>query len=236
MQLLTATDDFLTKDFGDQLFDLINMNPPWTKYGIQFINKAINLLKPNGKLVCVMGTEQLAPQSLKNTKDKGTFWDLLQRGSFVRFESWRVDGIWGCKPPLFPGTDNHCWFIWVKGETLKPFIFNNKTKDEFVYYPTGHEFRPPEIGFLNLDIYDWENGVRNRNTPVITGNIRFRWTKGKVVDMTHKDGSATEFIGVVDPIKTKAFLEEYLGIMTIYHSKRVTTNIAMPPIRKDLLI
>ncbi len=235
MILNVNNENFLVQDFKEQRFDLINMNPPWVKHGIKFIDKAIKLLKPGGKLITIMGTEQLAPMRIEQAKDKGTFFDLLQRGSFERFESRRVDSTWGCKPGWFPGTDNHCWFIWTKGITNKPFLFSNKTGDDFMYQPTGNEFRPPELANLNLDIFDWQCGIQVKTTIFPSGNIRFKWTDGKVVYMTDEYGSATEFREFVDPIKLDVFLQKYLGLLTIYHSKRITTAVAIPPIKRDIL-
>ena len=78
------TEDFLTIDFKERKFDVIVKNPPWTKYGTKFITKAVSLLEPGGRLVCVMGLDQFSPLDYNEAHVDGTFWWLNQKGTFER--------------------------------------------------------------------------------------------------------------------------------------------------------
>ena len=158
----TGIESFLTMDFKGKKFDIIIMNPPWVDLGIQFIEKAVSLLKPGGKLVTIMGLNQFSPMLYKDAHINGTFRWLNNKGYFQRIETARHDGAWGTRKFFPTGNGAACWFIWenISNRGL-PTQMVNELGEEFIFNLTGAEWMVPEEPFEDIqDIVDWsKNGL-----------------------------------------------------------------------------
>lgn len=100
--------EFLARDFGDQRFDVIITNPPFS-LSCEFLEKCQSLLKPDGTLIFLQRINWL--------------------GSKKRVPWWAKVGFPDKTPVLVPrpkfnpnkkGTDSceYCWFAWDYGNRL----------------------------------------------------------------------------------------------------------------------
>ncbi len=256
LQLHFATENFLTQDFKDRRFDLIIMNPPWSTYGIQFIEKAVSLLRPGGKLITIMGLDQFSPMSYKNAHKKGTFWWLNQKGVFEHIETARHDGAWGTQK-FFPGGNGaSCWFIWRNERAHISTSFINKLKEEFIFNLTGIEWMIPEEPYEVIkDYVDWgPNGISfNRSPGMKDSHFSFLISESQggynnmhgIVSTDKKNGpSLRTFLKNVprehvDDNKVKSFLygdgEKYNDLMARYSAHTVTA-LRHYPVKPSLFL
>ncbi len=246
MTIYTITEDFLTMDFKGKKFDVIVMNPPWTNLGIKFIAKAVSLLEPRGRLVCIMGLDQLSPMNYKMAFDPGTFWWLNQKGNFIKIETSRHDGAYGTQKPFF-NNGSSCWFIWENKPNKGITIINNKLEEEFDFELTGDEWMIPEEPFDIIGNYvDWgPNALIFRSSDNIqTQNlVEFKITLDEFKDMSTTTSGARGCIRckipgtIVDINKVKKFLAEDKDSRKrtqALYSRHIVSRLRHYPLRNDL--
>jgi hypothetical protein len=238
--ILTANNNFLEQNFGDRKYDTIIMNPPWVKVGRLFIEKARNLLKPNGKLICIIGYNQFA----NTTGNPGTFNYLQNTGHFERIEVFKGTSQrdYFCKP-VGKGVGDWCWFIWTKLGAGKTTIVN-RLGEIFEYELKGNEYYVPQIP-NETDYFDWDNGVRSKDA---TAN-RISKSSGTyiVLRKLHKSliikyvpsGSFLKKKGVIyrniDISKTLEKLYKKIDLYTLYADSKSGDRLRCPPIKKELI-
>ncbi len=249
MQLLTATDDFLTKDFGLQRFDLIIQNPPFSKFGIKFIEKAVSLLKPGGKIICIMATDMFSPMPLNEIGQPGTFSWLNQRGSFERIEMYRA--ITSADIPkeriTFHDITSTCWFVWEKGKEEKETTITNSYNETFTYFLTGEETKIPMEPWNKIKNYvnwDSENSLyftqsKPDNKTVVSFRISLK--NGVKIKEKSEDGLWAS-LNVNEPgykLDKKKFID-FIGKdratrsrTRVLYSKKVVTAINHYPLDKE---
>lgn len=96
-------DDFLKHDFGEEKFDLIIGNPPYS-LALEFTEKCLSLLSDEGKLVFLLRTAFL------ESKKRYGFWQREPLSELYVLS----------KRPSFTGkgTDatSYSWFVWDKSK------------------------------------------------------------------------------------------------------------------------
>jgi len=149
---------FLTTRFKCK-YDLIMMNPPWVKDGIKFVNKAVDLLNPGGKLVCIISNNQFTLGD--NSKIKpGNFHNLLKRGSFERIECFKGCPDYGARSGEFKGRGDWLWFVFSKSDEFKKnTTIVNRLGQSFKYELKGDEGYIPQLPDEET-YFDWSGGDR----------------------------------------------------------------------------
>ncbi len=242
--ILLRSGDYLESPTEYNSKDLIIMNPPWTGIGIEFIDKSLKELKDGGKLVCIMGRDAFSPNE-KSAKKPGTYWDLLQRGSFESIEIRRHENRGEVKKGWFDNAP-HVWFIFVKGEKGKTFTVSNTLREEFKFTPTGKEYILPSEPFEKTkDYIDWDNGVSSKyGSYAKPSETTANYTIGveKLVQMIPKGSSTrSNYFGHrdgrdrVDPEKLKSFLDLGGKRFVELYGKHMVAEINFPPIKRELI-
>jgi len=232
-------EDFLQRDFGQTKYDLIIMNPPWTKFGVKFIDKAVSLLKEGGKLVCIMGQAPFSPLSEKSAKKSGTFYDLLQKGSFERIETFYHNGSFGARKGHFHNVGTEVWFIWTKDKSNKTTTIVNRVGEEFTYEFDGNEWMIPQEPKEYTEKYlDFDNGFR------FTGGEKNHYTsfrlnveEVKFRDEYNNTGKHT-FINSdeVDKEKLRSFISKNTKRTLALYAGHISSVIVHPPIKRELIL
>ncbi len=240
--------DFLEHKFGKK-YKLIVMNPPWTKYGTQFIDKAVELLEDDGKLVCIISNNQFARTPSKDGPNPGTFMDLHKRGNFLRIETYSGSAQFGSRGGAFKNKADWVWFIWEKSSP-KQFqtTIVNRYSEEFKYTLDRNEYLIPQLP-NERELFDYENGIKwssidskaSRSQDV----LRFKWTQSGGYEISPlKSGKKNNLTTInilpidVDPIKLKIFLGS-IGpsrMKALYINSTRGGTYKFPPIRKELII
>ena len=233
--LSMISDSFLTHDFGDTKYNLIIMNPPWVKVGTDFIDKAVDLLKPDGRLVCIMSYNQFTS---KSDGKKGTFYDLQQRGSFHRIETYKGNSDYGTRKGHFHARGDWLWFIWDKNNTNKPVTIVNRLGEEFSYKLHKDEYFVPQL-HNEREYFNWVDGATVSRPS--KGAAKNGWSFGvnnSGIDVTKVSGNLA---------KTRAFItDEYgnpqsfmelqgLRWRSLYESSKQSGGFRFPPVKKELL-
>ncbi len=249
MTLNASSENFLTHNFGNQIFDFIIFNPPFKKYGIQFIEKGRQLLAPNGKLVVIMGTDMFNPMSVKANNEPGTFSWMNQRGHFERIELF--DG--SNKKNYFGGFTNTCWFIWTKEANTKPTIITNALGECFDYDLTGKEtFIPMEPYHVIKDYVEWDlskalnfaqnNGGKKANDQIVIHQFKLFVDRYEDYDnKPHETGLRTVIINNdlgydFDKIKFKNIIAPDAATAKRHkaiYGKKIATAMNFYPLNKD---
>jgi hypothetical protein len=233
--IIVINEDFLERDFGDKKYDLILMNPPWTKLGTKFIDKAISLLVEGGKLVCIIGIQQLQATSLKNRFNPGTFYDLNQRGHFEYIHTYNK------KYSLFSKNNQppNLWFVWSKEpKNNRETIIINREQNKFDYKLTGKEALIPQG---NFDWVDYDNGITLEISDV-SKEVSFKTSttkgfsflekgrKGKCMNVPDKYSKS------VDKDKLKYLFDDLVHETYLLHYAQIATAMILPPIKKSLIL
>ncbi len=232
---LTAIHSNFLEHHFDEKYNLIVMNPPWKEFGVQFIDKGVNLLEDNGELVVVMDYNKFTRSGLP-----GTFLNLQSRGQFkfIRCDSSRN------KEGPFPGIGDSIAFVFVK--TKKPVVttIKNRTGQTFQYKLKKNEKYPPQIP--NEDqLFDWDQGIKiasqgaGQKFKVPTIVFTNRATVDKIKFGVYGINSEKNFSGArvlasdVDQTKFKAFLDKW---NTVFWDNYCVSHgwMRFPPFRKDL--
>jgi len=144
--------DFLETNHLEK-YDLILMNPPWTNLGNKFINKAISLLRPGGRLVCITSYEGWTQGRTGNTV-KGSFKDLHNKGYFSRIEVIKASS----DRDVFLNGNNWVWFIWENSKKNKKTTIVNRLGVTFKYQLKGNESYVPQIP-NEESLFDWDSKI-----------------------------------------------------------------------------
>ena len=233
--MIKIVGDYLDLEVEKQ--DVITINPPWKKLGIQFIDKAVNDLKEGGKLVCVMDYNKFT-----RGKSPGTFYNLQQRGHFIFI---RNDSSRNKNGP-FPGIGDSVSFVFVKGKKSENqrTLIKNRIGELFSYKLKGIEEYVPQIPNED-EIFDWKNGIKIPATgasqdfkePTLVFANRSTWEKTKIGIFSKKEeknfsGGAIS-LSKIDKDKFLDFLKKWNQVFwdnyTVSHGW-----MRLPPFRKDL--
>ena len=249
LSINTGVENFLNYNFGNKKFDVIIMNPPWTTLGIQFIEKAVTLLKSEGKLVTVIGLDQFSPVSYDNAHKNGTFWWLNQKGTFERIETARHDGAYGTKKFFDSGNGAACWFIWRKEKTDISTVINNKLGEEFSFKLTGEEWMVPEEPYDKIkDFVDWsKDAVMFKGSPsnskVNKSIFRFKLGLNDGFTEIKKQVNCSLILGELreklDKYKIKKFFSsepEVIRRKMALYSRFIVSHLRHYPVKKELFL
>ena len=220
--------NFLETNFRGAKFDLIIMNPPWSGgLGVAFIDKGINLLTPNGKLAFIMGLDYFSPQTVNFSKRRapGTMYHVQRNIGIVSLRT----GIQG----YFKGS------AWVVGILAKDkeigsdYQFTNRAGVTSTVTPDLNSTVIIEKDILDengMSIFDSKNGLSVVSDE--SGPQRFAvTTAGKYSEGAKK---TTHFMEPVNDGKLVKFINTYgKDLRDNYSTSR--GNIAVPPVRRDLL-
>ncbi len=159
LKVQTGVESFLDPGFRET-GDIFIMNPPFKENGIQFIEKAANLMRDGDKMVCIMATDMFSPMPLEEIGQPGTFSWLNQKGKFERIELYRSSKV-GNMPldrVTFKGITATCWFVWSKGIRTEGETQITNTMDEtFQYQLTGKETKIPMEPWEKIKSYvNWD--------------------------------------------------------------------------------
>ncbi len=244
----TGTKNFLGETFNDKKFDIIVMNPPWKGIGIKFINHAVDLLKPGGKLVCIVSYNQFTDSFMR----PGSFKDLQRRGTFERIESFKGKSQ---RDHFFQSNRDNpvgewCWFIWHRTKAKMVTKLVNKLGQEFDYVLKGNEVYIPQLP--NEEYYfDWVDGInaykqdagklkeggqiisRFDGLHVVSRTAHLEFTDIKIGDVIPKTGSTYE--GITQEQFVKIFENVSANdLLNLYGVSQGGDRPRTPPLRKDL--
>ena len=148
-----ACADFLELNINEK-YDLIVLNPPWKKLGIEFIKKSVSLLKNNGTLICVMDYNKFT-----RNKSEGSFYDLNNRGTFDYI--WVQTSSTGSSKfeSYFKGIGDSIYFIWTNSKKDKKTKIKNRINEEF-YIKIPKSAKYPPMFEDEYEFIDWDSGVR----------------------------------------------------------------------------
>ena len=233
MGVLLSCNNFLEVAVNPESKDLVIMNPPWVKIGTEFINKAAMGLRVNGRMVCIISNTQFAAAS-KNKK--GTFYDLQQKGSFYRIETFKGN----TKRDHFNGKGDWVWFIWDKNKENKSTQIVNRLGNEFTYTLQGNELYIPQLK-NESDYFDWNKGLKvfavtgpNKNAP--KDRIFFKILKNKNIFIHCPSGSSPgacmasidDNQGVTQETLTNMFKKE--KFYDLYAQSQGMDTLRLPPL------
>ena len=207
------------------------MNPPWVKIGRLFIDKAIGLLKPNGKLICIIGYNQFA-----NTSGKpGTFNYLQKLGYFQRIEVFK-----GQTPrDYFKGRGDWCWFIFINSKAKSTTIVN-RLGETFEYKFKGNEYYVPQIP-NETDYFDWDDGTPHKTVNANSiSKFKGSYISLRQIKSSIKNIDKGEFIlnkGMIFENMSKYTLEKLhkeIPLYQLYADSKSGDKLRCPPIKKEL--
>ncbi len=247
----TGHENFIHQDFGSKKFDIIFMNPPFEKIGIEFIEKATELLKKGGKLITIMATDIFSPMPLKEIPEPGTFFWLNQRGFFERIEMYRHNYMGNIPRDrvIFQGFTSSCWFIWKKepdyvGKVNTDIV--NSLGEEFTYNLKGNETKIPMEPWEKIkDFVEWDITKSINFLQTEDDNKRallhfklfldraenFKGNKGLrpilVIDDTNYILDEDKFFNFISPNSDTAMRNKIL------YSKKIDTAINYYPLNKE---
>ena len=270
--MILINDNFLEMNsLENEKYDLILMNPPWAATskqrgkkvdkkhngGVDFIDKAVNLLKEGGVLVGIDGFENFNPKRINPTK--GSFRDLLNRGYFKKIVTESGDKY--CeKTSHFFGRSDNVWFVFVK-DTKNPQVKKNrKTLIENKWGERFETILKENMKFIpqlpNEDEYfDWNDGVevprfnnkhKGEPLPLIYDIIAIKTMKGEIVVECFKKGTVLKNPlpgiindeGLYDEQKVKELFEKLNKkqnyVRCLYSGK--AGRLRLPPIKKSLIL
>jgi hypothetical protein len=215
------------------------MNPPWVKIGVDFIDKAVDHLNPNGKLICIIGYNQFT----KINGKPGTFNNLQQRGFFEHIEVFKGMSQADYFNNNGQAVGDWCWFTWVKDPARKGnTTIVNRLKQSFDYTLKGNEFYVPQIPD-ETKYFDWDNGDRTISAIAktkIKEEMTYVILRRSLTSSTFKKVRPSEILpsyGILFKITPPYVLKKLYKKIPLYQlfaDSKSGDKLRCPPLRKDL--
>lgn len=150
--------DFLENFHTNERFDAIFLNPPFEDFGVKFIMKCVEFLKPGGYLCCVMSQYW---RSI-GTKDK-TYKTLLDTGGFIAIHMYSADDTTALFGQSIGNVDT---FVWQKGVSNTSTSITNHRGDTFTVDLSKYPQSPPFTNPVEYDKYfDQISGLKYYRYP-----------------------------------------------------------------------